>query len=520
MSQATDEIRVEAPAFPRSAGSRFLRGIGSNVIGQAISAASSLLLVPLFLRAWGPDVYGRWISLTAFSSYLTLLDLGGQNFIGNVLTEKYVRGEYEEFRRTLSEGLSLFCGIAAAGLALMAALLGLPHISAGHRILTLTPADRVVLLCTGAAFLLAIPGGVYVTTYRATGRFARGTMIGNGARLGGLVVFVALLWMRVPPYVYAAASLAIGIATTLAVWIDIRRGIPATRGVALNWSSAKCGMAHLKGSLYFWLLAISNAMNQQGVVLVLALGGSRTAVALYATHRTASGLIGYIGNLVQSPLWPELTFLHAKGRSDDLTRISLLSIRLVGMLGACAAMGLWALLPIAYPLWTGKKLELNPILLLIFLTQAVLAAGWTTSGWPLLASNQHNRLAGWALLNGCVTVALSAALAPHWGVIGVAVGSLTGDILCGAAPLPALLSRAFGMPLLSVFKSVVAPLAALVPAWGAALLLGSWTRGPAEILGLLAMSAMFLYPAGAMLSSDSSDLVWVWHKLMPAGAAK
>ena len=40
------------------------------------------LLVPLFLRAWGADGYGGWLTLTAFVSYLGLLDLGGRTTSG------------------------------------------------------------------------------------------------------------------------------------------------------------------------------------------------------------------------------------------------------------------------------------------------------------------------------------------------------------------------------------------------------------------------------------------------------
>src|ERR1017187_5195773 len=105
---------VQLPSqLPLTAAGRFLRGLGSTALGQAISAAGSILLVPLFLHAWGADLYGRWISLTALASYLGLLDMGGQSYVGNLLAAEYVRGNDEEFQRRLSEGVSLFCLIAA-----------------------------------------------------------------------------------------------------------------------------------------------------------------------------------------------------------------------------------------------------------------------------------------------------------------------------------------------------------------------------------------------------------------------
>jgi hypothetical protein len=74
--------------------------------------ANVVLVVPLFLRTWAAEGHGRWLSLGALLSCLTLLDLGGQNFIGNILTDAYTRGEERKFRQYSSEGVSLFVFIA------------------------------------------------------------------------------------------------------------------------------------------------------------------------------------------------------------------------------------------------------------------------------------------------------------------------------------------------------------------------------------------------------------------------
>jgi O-antigen/teichoic acid export membrane protein len=490
-----------------------VRGVGSGALGQAISAASSILLVPLFLHAWGADLYGRWISLTALASYLGLMDLGGQSFIGNLLAVEYVRGNDEQFQRKLSEGVSLFCVIAGIGFLLLVMVLSIPHIPLAHRTVTMAVEDRLVVFSMGSAFLLAIPGGVYVTAYRAAGLFVRGALIGNVLRGSSLIFLAALLVMRVRPAVYAAGYLALGTFGTMVVCWDIRRRVPSTRGVQLRLAAAKTGLVHLSGSLYFWLLAISNALNQQGVVLVLALSGSGAGVALYATHRTACGLVGYVGNLVQAPLWPEFTFLHAQGRKHVFARAALLSMKVVTLLSACVGVALWALLPVVYPIWTGRNLTFNPMLLAILLTQAVLAAGWTTSGWPLLASNQHRGLARWALANGLLTVALSALLVLRWGVLGVACATLAGDIACGAAVYPVLLSRALGISLLRLYKAILVPLIVLIPAWVAAVLGQPLAARPLLGFLLAAVSIALIYPAARLAFQETDDVVWLWGKL-------
>ena len=87
---------------------RLIQGIGANFLGQIINLASRVLLVPLFLTAWGAEVYGEWLLLTSIVAYLSLTDLGGQLYIVNRLTQAYAQGDIPLFRKILHTGLSLF----------------------------------------------------------------------------------------------------------------------------------------------------------------------------------------------------------------------------------------------------------------------------------------------------------------------------------------------------------------------------------------------------------------------------
>src|SRR6266550_8137690 len=98
---------------PVTRGKRLAVAIGSTGLVQVLGLMESLLLVPLFLRAWGPSTYGNWLTLTAMISYLTLLELGGQSYLANLLTFAHARNDRAAFGRYLSEGVSLFLGLGA-----------------------------------------------------------------------------------------------------------------------------------------------------------------------------------------------------------------------------------------------------------------------------------------------------------------------------------------------------------------------------------------------------------------------
>ncbi|MFO7683679.1 MAG: hypothetical protein R6X34_26910, partial [Chloroflexota bacterium] len=252
-----------------SSQSRIWRGIASNGLGQVLAMASSIVLVPLFIGAWGTEGYGRWLTLTALISYLALLDLGGQAYIGNLLATAYAQGDEDRFRRVLSQGVSLFLAIALGTLVFLLILLAWPGLTLPGEAQTLNSTERLIVLLMALPVLMAIPGGVYVTVYRSTGRFFRGQMIGNVLRATALVMFVVVLALDLPPLAYAAAMFGQGLLlTTVVIW-DTRRHIAASRPVRLSLHEAKAGRQHMGGSVSFWVLSLATALNFQGVILVL-----------------------------------------------------------------------------------------------------------------------------------------------------------------------------------------------------------------------------------------------------------
>ncbi|MBZ5558468.1 MAG: lipopolysaccharide biosynthesis protein [Acidobacteriia bacterium] len=450
-----------------------------------IAAASAIALVPLFLGAWGVEGYGRWLLLVAALSYLSLLELGGQSLFGNLLAYAYVRRDADSFRRRLAEAVSVFsivAGLAFVGLLVTVAVWG--QLAPTVR---LTPEEQTIITFLGAAYLLAIPSGVYVTAYRATKLFTRGTMMGNLVSGMALIAYVAVLLARLSPAVLAITTLAAGTIGTLVLVADIRRRIPAARGLALGIAAAGAGARHLGSSLHFSLLSIAAAVNQQAVILVLAASAGPAVVALYATHRTAAGFVGYVARILEAPLRPELTFLHAAGREHDLRRAALLSVKVVTLLSGTLAAVVWFFLPWVYPLWTGRHLNLVSALMGVLLLQAALAAGWSTAGWPLLASNRHHRLAYCAALNAGLTVVLAVILAPRFGAVGVAVASLVGDVVFGAFVYPWLAARSLGHALATGYQALLRPLV--------------WSATAAITLTILgALFTAWLFALGAALA--------------------
>ncbi len=491
-----------------SATARVFAGVGTSAVSQGLLAAQAILLVPFFLRAWGPDGYGSWLTLVAAASYLSLLDLGGQIFFANLLTMHHARGDVAEFRQTLSEGVSLFValGLGAFGI-LLVILFGLTSVPLPGGLAPVAPEDaRVLALVAATTLLLAIPGGVYATVYRASGLFARGAMVGNAVKAIGLAVSIVLLYVGVGAESYAAVLLGVSLLSMLAIAWDSRRCIPGCRGIRIGLGLALAASAHLRGAVYFWFIAVAQSLSQQGVVLVLAATTSQGIVVLYATHRTLASLAGYISVLVQGPVWPELTSLWAQGRQADLHRATMVVLRTVMLATGVMALCVWIVAPLIYPIWTGRSLDIQPLLLGLLLFQGVLSAGWMTTTWTLLAANHHRSIALWSLANAGVTISLAAWLAPTYGPFGVVFGSLVGDLVCGIVVFPRLAASFLGQPSGRVYLALATALLILIPLaaasiWTSSVLNPWWALA---ILGLATVGGAYPLARASMRLAEGN----------------
>ncbi len=472
-------------------------GIGSSALLQAITALQSLALVPLFFRAWGAPQYGKWLALTAFVSYLSLFDLGGQSYLVNVLTIQKARKQLSELSQSFSQGVSFFLVLGGTGFFLVLGLIVsaclFPVPGLWRR---LHGWEAWVLVLQSASFLIfSVPGGVYATIYRATGLFVRGAMLGNIFRLLELLAGAVALSLSASPPAFAAVFLAVNsLATGVLVW-DSRRCIPEACELRLSWTAAKEGWKRLGiGSLQFWSISLARTINAQGLVLVAAAATHPAAVALYSTHRTLANIPANLGAVVQAPVLPELSSLWAQGLSENLQRGAMLSVRVVTWLTGISALAILLSGPVLYPWWTGQRLTIDNTLLAIMLIQALLSAGWATAGWPMLAANRHRGVALCSIGNALLTLLLAVWLARTGGVKGVALGSLLGDVVFGLLAVPLLLARFLNLAGAKIYAAMGIAILALLPPTVVCVLLGAVAIHWWSLAGFVALTAAFGYP--------------------------
>src|SRR5205823_2000904 len=146
--------------------------------------------------------------------------------------------------------------------------------------------------------------------------------------------------------------------------------------------------------------------------------GGGGAVTTLSTHRTMANFGQQISGLLTYAVWPELTAFHALYQRDSLLRVHLslmkFNLWLVGTAAFCAL----PFIPLIYPLWTTRKLALDPWVLGLLLVRLMLWASWTPSLTTLLAINRHYRAAVALLGEAILALGLAVMLVPRTGIRG------------------------------------------------------------------------------------------------------
>jgi O-antigen/teichoic acid export membrane protein len=485
-------------------GERVAKALASSVVGQFVGVAQTFFLVPLFLLAWGQEGYGRWLSLTAVTANLALLELGGQSFVGNRLAAAFAKNETQVFKAVLSQGFSIFSVVAALAVLAVALTVMSPW-------LPLERNDRVVILCCSTATILGIPGGILACCYAATGRIVRGAVVGNCARLIQLGLSACALQARVSLPTYASVGLAIS-ALGVAVYVtDLHFHLGDLFRPSISREHVRQGRSLLKGSVFYWIFPLAGALNAQGVLLIIAAQLGADSVAIYSTHRAAASLILYAAVLLRPALWTEMTFMVARSDIARLRELFSLALRANTWFAAIVAAGVCAAAPLGYALWTRSKLQLDLPLLIVLAVQAVLSAAWTTASWPLLSANLPRAVASWSLANGILTAAGSYITTKlGWGMRSVAMVSLLADLACGMLPFPVVACAFLQERTSRLVRDLLRALLSASPfAIAACMCFYAFSTDRARVIAYVVCCLALIWPTAVLLfGRDDLNRVW------------
>lgn len=397
---------------------------------------------PLFLHAWGVEIYGEWLLLSSAVLYLLLADFGGQLYIGNRMAVAFAKGDQEVFQRLLHTGMAMFLLLSLAVFALF--IVGAALVTNWSAISIVHTSPRVVIAVLTLLALqvcVSLPLGILMGVYRAVGMLPRSAMLNNLSQLLQLLLVAIGLWFGLGIVGIALMHVIPVVAVTGIALRELHALHPEFHILSLRSADRRMALEFLKPSSYFFSIQLSNALTFQSVLLIVGAILGAAQVVLFSALRTIANSIRQLLAISMNSVWPDLTRFHAKGEEEKLTLLFHVALRATLVVGALFVgifhyFGEWI-----FHLWLGGKVEYRQILMDLFLLYILQFVFWTSCSNLLMSINRHHEISILLIVSGVATTVAVFFGGQQWGLDGVVVGLIAVDLALPFWAVPMLLHK-------------------------------------------------------------------------------
>ncbi|GEM_PF-1845862 len=421
------------------------RQVHKNIVWSYLSLAagtlSPLILIPLFTRLLGHELYGEYVVITSISYYIGLANLGIGQTVANRIAEAVAKRDDEQVATLVS---TAFYSLAAVvGPLIIVLFVATPWL---WPLLVGSP-DRSAKF----AFLVIFGLGLISFPFKAQSMMLRGYqridreqgiwVLLNLLRIAGIAaVLLSGLKLAAVATVYGVVVLLGGIASyLLAAQIS-----PAAHPVPgrFSWRLLR-GM--VVPSVAFLMLQISSTLATRidNVVIGYVLGA--TAVTSYSVPYRLLLMVILLFSILQSALQPTITAHYARDNRPLLRQAYSFLMRLAMFYAVAAAVALWLVGPLFIRLWAGHGIYPGGLVFGLQIIFAAVQIMMAPAEMILWSTSRHHTWAVIALVEGVLNLGLSIWWAHPWGLAGVIGASIVARAVTSAWYIPIAASTIVGM---------------------------------------------------------------------------
>ena len=398
-------------------------GVRYAALGSLLKTGSGIFLVvllpPLLSRTLGPIHFAAWALCAELAGYLVLLETGMGNAVSSSVAPLGSMDAAAATRRLIP--LSLLFASVAVGVAVIISLL-LPVILRSAPAALVAESQRTFLLLAAPSVAVVVMGAISGFYASRQANFVPGLGLFLGRALA--CIAVAVLSLQGAGMLELAAVWA-GLASLPLLLLAAQFGLRWRAPSGITTRVRRRVVASSCGGYSAWALA---------GFLIVGLDTSIVArhelpfVGVYAVAASVLLVLQAAVSAALAPLLPRVAQAISANRAPEAVQELSLLVRLCGIgLGLAIAMLLVAPKIIIGLLSANASARAGTILTLLLLAGAIRLPMLPLST-ALIAALEHRRLIWLPMVEAGVNVTVSLALAPHYGAVGVAFGTLAGSI--------------------------------------------------------------------------------------------
>ena len=399
----------------------FRTNSGLIVATRIVTAALSLVMIPVLVSRLGIAGYGSWEALLALASLSSVFQFAISGTLVWRVADAYGRGDTAEIRRAARLGAGA-CVVLFVLVWPVAWLLREPAVL----FLRLAPESRAVAsLMFPALVALVLLGGLSETLEAVVSGCQRTglvNVVGAGAQILNYTVVIVVVMLGGGLWSLVAGQGIGFLARLLGAWMAVRVSFGAVSLVPLLPRSSDLSLFRYSG----WLTVsgVAAALRDQTDKIVLSSLASPEWVGYYGMAARLAGLVLEVLRPLYSPMLTAAGALRAMNDWDGVRSLYSRGMFIVSILTGTALVGVAGLVDQLSVLWIGEALPQVRVLLWLLITGTATAAILTGTGTAISrgcgqAAIEATYLAVNLVLNLVFTITLVLLIGP----IGTAVAT-------------------------------------------------------------------------------------------------
>ncbi len=409
-------------------------GVVCTYLAMGVGALANIVVIPIFLKNLGMELYGLWSTIAGVVAYLALLNFGLSQSTANQFSEAATHQDMPKAIRVLATGFWLYARIVAiAALVVVPAALLLPRALLVKEPLEIRQVAQVATALAAGLFLIELPMTLFGACLRGVGRVATFQLVlavQTVVRLAAGALFVTF-WQNL--YGLIALLEIVNIATYILHFVLLERAVGHLSLSRLRRDSTLLPRLRTSSS-YFFVLQIAGLVAFNSAPLIISGFLGVAVVTPYSVMQRLVFIAAAIPGAVAAAFYPAFLRLHAREQLGELSDSLERCVLLCAGFGGLAALVLARLGHRFMILWVGKEGYAGDVSLYLFVAFLLIQSAIAPGDSLLTSSSRHHRYAVFAAWEAALNVGLSLALVRRFEIAGVVAAIVIGRIF-GAVPI-------------------------------------------------------------------------------------
>lgn len=400
-----------------------LKNLGAGSLIQISNILIRFIQVPILISFLGVKEYGQWLVIYSFPMLFSMANFGFGSVAANDIVLMSASKDYLKANKVYSTTFALLILIAIIGSLIIILITPFYNWSSYLEIEASHQKELVwAIIFLGTSVFISMPTSVWSGKLRAANKAHLSILIAGIKPWSNFIGLIIVLTFTTRFDMLALASLISTIIYIVAYYIISHKNYPHLRYSVKNFDKKYIKSLFANG-VSFQTLAIGNAIQNQGMLLVIQGILGPVQVAIYSTVRTATNTAIQAMGLINQVTWPEFSMLIGKGELKKAARLHHIGSLTSYIISIGGFVFLLTLGPLLIRLWTNGNIIIERNILFYFIIIIPFVASYATSAAVLASCNQIKTQAKLFFIGTFVNILLCWFFTKLWGLSGAAISA-------------------------------------------------------------------------------------------------